>query len=80
MTRSVFRHVLHKITEHPDSEITYEAACIWCDWQATPSADSAEVDLACLTHTGASTHKSFRRTRTSLAIVTRADDGRPDAG
>lgn len=71
--RAVYRYVLHKITEHPDTDITYEAECLGCGWSAQPSEDSAAVDVECMSHTGRSGHKSFRRIRTSFALVVRAD-------
>ncbi|MGY4914633.1 DUF7848 domain-containing protein [Streptomyces sp. 900116325] len=69
--RAAYRYVLHRITEHPDTDITYEAECLWCHWAAEPSTDSASVDVECMSHTGRSGHKSFRRVRTSFAVVVR---------
>jgi hypothetical protein len=63
--------VLHRITEHPDTDITYEAEYLWCDRAAEPSTDSASVDVECMSHTGRSGHRSFRRVRTSFAVVVR---------
>lgn len=71
--RAAYRYVVHRITEHPDTDVTYEAECLWCDWQAKASTDSAAVDLGCMSHTGRSGHKSFRRLRTSFAIVVRVE-------
>ncbi|WP_327246145.1 DUF7848 domain-containing protein [Streptomyces sp. NBC_01320] len=34
--RAAYRYVLHRITEHPDTNVTYEAECLWCDWAAEP--------------------------------------------
>ena len=70
--RAAYRYVLQRITEHPDTDVTFEAECLWCVWKATPADDSAAVDLECLSHTGRSGHKSFRRLRTSFALVVRA--------
>ncbi|MGW0773685.1 DUF7848 domain-containing protein [Streptomyces sp. NPDC002835] len=46
---------------------------MWCEWRATPSEDSAAVDVECMSHTGRSGHTSFRRLRTSFALVVRAE-------
>ncbi|MCX4550073.1 hypothetical protein OG204_16275 [Streptomyces sp. NBC_01387] len=70
--RAAYRYVQHTITEHPDTDVTFEAECLWCEWKAKPSADPAAVDVECLSHTGRSAHKSFRRLRTSFALVVRA--------
>lgn len=70
--RAAWRYIQQRISEHPDTDITYEAECLWCDWQAMPSTDSAAVDVNCMSHTGRSGHRSFRRIRTSFAIVVRA--------
>jgi hypothetical protein len=71
--RAAYRHVLHRITQHPDTDVTYEAECLWCDWTAQPSTDTAAVDVECMSHTGRSGHKSFRRICTSFAVVVRAE-------
>ena len=60
-TRSVLRHVRHRITQHPDTDVTFEAECLWCEWKAMPSTDGAAVDVECMSHTGRSGHKGFRR-------------------
>ncbi|MFJ3186832.1 hypothetical protein ACIPMR_11705 [Streptomyces halstedii] len=65
--------MLHRIKEHPDTEVTYEAECLWCKWTAQPSTDSEAVDVECMSHTGRSGHKGFRRIRTSFAMVVRAE-------
>ncbi|MEU9318027.1 hypothetical protein [Streptomyces sp. NPDC048295] len=70
--RAAYRYVLHRITEHPDTDTTFEAECLWCSWVAAPSTDSASVDVECMGHTGLSGHKSFRRIRTSFAVVVRS--------
>ncbi|WP_443047074.1 DUF7848 domain-containing protein [Streptomyces sp. HB2AG] len=76
MARAVLRFVEHRITRHPDADVTFEAECLRCDWQATPSPDGAAVDLECMSHTGRSGHNGFRRICTSFALVTRVgDDG-----
>ncbi|WP_432191282.1 hypothetical protein [Streptomyces sp. bgisy027] len=61
----------HTITQHPDSDVTFEAECLRCDWTATPSADSAAVDVQCMSHTGLTGHGGFRRICTSFAMVVR---------
>ncbi len=71
--RGVLRYVLHRITEHPDTDVTYEAECLHCKWTAQPSTDGAAVDVDCMGHTGRSNHKGFRRVRTSFAMVVRAE-------
>lgn len=43
--RAAYRYVLHRITEHPDTDTTFEAECLWCSWAAAPSTDSASVDV-----------------------------------
>lgn len=73
MSRAVLRFVTHRISQHPDTDVTYEAECLWCDWQATPSTDGAAVDVECMSHTGRSDHKGFRRTCISFAMVVRAE-------
>ncbi|WP_443041501.1 DUF7848 domain-containing protein [Streptomyces sp. B21-083] len=47
--------------------------CPHCGWKATPTDDSAPVDVACMNHTGRSGHAGFRRVRTSFAMVVRAE-------
>ncbi len=73
MTRSVLRYVTHRITQHPDTGVTYEAECLRCGWKAGPSEGGADVDLECMRHTGRSGHQSFRRVCTSLALVVRSE-------
>ncbi|WP_455359348.1 DUF7848 domain-containing protein [Streptomyces sp. SYSU K21746] len=73
MIRAAYRYVLHRITDHPDTDTTYEVECLWCEWKATPSEDSAAVDVDCMSHTGHSGHKGFRRIRTSFALVVRVE-------
>ncbi|MGP3980096.1 DUF7848 domain-containing protein [Streptomyces sp. KR80] len=68
---SVYAFVEHTIKEHPDTDVTYEAECLWCDWAATPADDSEPVDMACMQHTGRTGHAGFRRLRTSFAMVIR---------
>ncbi|MFJ3800209.1 hypothetical protein ACIPSJ_28510 [Streptomyces sp. NPDC090088] len=71
--RTAMRYVMHRITEHPDTGVTFEAECLHCGGKSTPAGDSAPVDTACLSHTGRSGHAGFRRTRTSFAMVVRAE-------
>ncbi|MGW9598843.1 DUF7848 domain-containing protein [Streptomyces albidoflavus] len=71
MTRAVLRYVTHRITQHPDTDVTFEAECLWCSWQAPPSTDRAAVDVECMSHTGLSGHRGFRRVCTSFAFVLR---------
>lgn len=80
MTRAIVRHVPHTIKQHPDTPVTYEAACQRCGWLAVPSADDVIVDEQCLVHAGRSNHRAFRRAVTSLAFVVReGEDGNPPA-
>ncbi|WP_450373538.1 DUF7848 domain-containing protein [Streptomyces phaeolivaceus] len=67
------RYVMHRITEHPDADVTFEAKCLHCQWKATPSTESESVDVECMSHTGRSGHAGFRRIRTSFAMVVRAE-------
>ncbi|MFE7037919.1 hypothetical protein ACFU9X_00230 [Streptomyces atratus] len=62
--------MLHRITVHPDVDVTFEAECLWCDWAAEPSADSARVDVACLSYTGRSGHKAVAL----VAVIRRVDE------
>ncbi|MGV9896515.1 DUF7848 domain-containing protein [Streptomyces tendae] len=51
--------------------MTFEAECLHCKWTATPATDGAAIDLECMSHTGRSGHKGFRRLCTSFAMVVR---------
>lgn len=73
MARTVLRYVKHRITLHPDTEVTFDASCLTCDWQATASPDDEAVDVECMAHTGRTGHGGFRRTCTSFAMVVRAE-------
>ncbi|PPS67154.1 DUF7848 domain-containing protein [Streptomyces sp. 46] len=73
MTRSVLRYVKHRITQQPDTCMTFEAECMTCDWKAKPSTDGAGVDVQCMSHTGRTGHATVRRSCTSLALVERAE-------
>ncbi|WP_330246119.1 hypothetical protein OHA33_25550 [Streptomyces sp. NBC_00562] len=80
MTRAVLRYVEHRITQYPNTDVTFEAECLRCEWQATPSPDGAAVDVECMCHTGRCGHEGFRRICTSFAMVVRAGaDGRGGA-
>lgn len=72
MAGTVLRYVEHRITRHPDTDVTFEAECLRCGWVAEPSADGAAVDVECMSHTGLSGHGGFRRVCTSFAVVVRA--------
>ncbi|MFC8512530.1 hypothetical protein [Streptomyces sp. NPDC057257] len=72
-SRTVLRYVMHRITEHPETDLTFEAECLHCKWKAVPSDDSASVDVECMAHTGRSGHAGFRRIRTSFAMVVRTE-------
>ncbi|MFJ5301516.1 hypothetical protein [Streptomyces sp. NPDC088350] len=67
------RFVLNRITEHPDTDVTFAAECLHCGWKAIPADAPAAVDLKCMSHTGRSGHAGFRRVRTSFAMVVRAE-------
>ncbi|WP_308296055.1 hypothetical protein [Streptomyces sp. ISL-96] len=71
--KAAMRYVVHRITEHPDTDVSFGAECLHCKWKATPADDSAAVDVECMTHTGRSGHAAFRRIRTSFAMVVRAE-------
>lgn len=73
MTPSVMRFVTHRITQHPDTDVTFEAECLTyeCGWTATPSTEGGEVDVECMSHTGLTGHAGFRRLCTSFAFVVR---------
>jgi hypothetical protein len=70
---TVYVFVKHTIKEHPDTDVTYEAECLWCDWAATPADDAEPVDIACIQHTGRTGHAGFRRLLTSFAMVIRKE-------
>ncbi|WP_436840677.1 DUF7848 domain-containing protein [Streptomyces griseoloalbus] len=67
------RYVMHRITGHPDTDVTFEAECLHCKWKAAPSTESASVDVECMSYTGRSGHAGFRRIRNSFAMVVRAE-------
>ncbi|MGW3422113.1 DUF7848 domain-containing protein [Streptomyces phaeochromogenes] len=71
--RSVLRYVQHRITQRPNTEATFAAECLACEWRATPSADGAVVDVECMAHTGRTGHGGFRRGCTSFALVERIE-------
>ncbi|MGW3952966.1 DUF7848 domain-containing protein [Streptomyces sp. NPDC004752] len=74
MTRSMLRYVQHRIAKHPNTDVTFEAKCLRCDWAATPSTDDEVVDIECMRHTGLTPgHKDFRRSCTSFALVERVE-------
>ncbi|MGW1817097.1 DUF7848 domain-containing protein [Streptomyces sp. NPDC002125] len=82
MTCAVLRYVTHRITQHPDTDVTFEAECLSyaCGWTAQPSQDGAAVDVECMGHSARSGHRGFRRLCTSFAFVVRAGaDERPSA-
>nr|WP_257040388.1 hypothetical protein [Streptomyces sp. OK228] len=53
--------------------MTFEAECLKCEWQATPSTDGAAVDVECMGHAGREGHQGFRRICTSFALVERIE-------
>ena len=71
--RTAMRYVMHRITEHPDAGVNFEAECLHCGWKTASTDDSAPVDAECMNHTGRSGHAGFRRVRTSFAMVVRAE-------
>jgi hypothetical protein len=71
--RTVLRYVVHKITQHPGTDVTFEAECLRCDWAAQPADECAPVDVACMSHTGRTGHAGFRRVCTSFAMVVRTE-------
>ncbi|TKA13476.1 DUF7848 domain-containing protein [Actinacidiphila oryziradicis] len=73
MDRKTYRYVSHTITAHPNTDVTYEAECLRCNWTDVQGDDSAPVDIACMEHTGRTGHEGFRRICTSFALVTRSE-------
>ncbi|SCF94627.1 hypothetical protein [Streptomyces sp. Ncost-T10-10d] len=75
MSRTILRYVKHRITQHPDTDVTFEAECLAypCEWTANASPDGAAVDVECMSHTGRTGHTSFRRVCTSFALVVRTE-------
>lgn len=71
MTHTVLRYVEHRIVQHLGTDVTFEADCLRCDWQAPASEDGAAVDVECMSHTGRTGHQGFRRRCTSFAWVER---------
>ncbi|MER5365753.1 hypothetical protein [Streptomyces sp. NPDC002722] len=69
--RALIRSVAHRIVHHRDLGMTFKAACMACNWTASPSPDSAAVDIECLKHAGRSNHRGFHRTAASFAYVVR---------
>ncbi|WP_455908541.1 DUF7848 domain-containing protein [Streptomyces massasporeus] len=67
------RYVKHRITQQPDTDATFAAECMTCDWKATPSTEGARVDIECMSHTGRTGHATFRRLCTSFVLVERAE-------
>ncbi|AXE76565.1 hypothetical protein [Streptomyces atratus] len=69
--RTLIRSVTHRITQHPDADVTYEAECLSCKWATQPSTDLEAVDVECMSHAGRSNHRGFRRVVTGFAFVVR---------
>lgn len=72
--KEILRFVTHRITSHPEGEVTVSARCLHgeCDWVAEPSADVAKVDVECMAHTGRNvSHDTFARRYEDVALVTR---------
>ncbi|WP_436738555.1 DUF7848 domain-containing protein [Streptomyces sp. BBFR102] len=63
----------HRITQQPDTEVTFAAKCLMCAWAAEPASDGATVDVACMSHTDRTGHARFRRLCTPVALVERAE-------
>lgn len=70
---AVLRFVKHRITQHQDTDVTFEAECLACDRQADSSTDGVAVDIECMSHTGRTGHPGFRRLCASFALVERAE-------
>ncbi|MGW0468262.1 DUF7848 domain-containing protein [Streptomyces sp. NPDC003027] len=72
---TVLRFVTHRITRHPDAEVTASARCLHdeCGWEAHPRADVAGVDVDCMAHTGDTGHGIFARRYEDVAVVVRDD-------
>jgi hypothetical protein len=75
--RTILRAVTHRITSHPDTDVTFEAECLSCSWTATPSTDDKAVDVELMSHAGVSNHRGFRRIVTGFAFVVRAGEDEP---
>lgn len=73
--RATIRSVSHRITQHPDTDVTYEAECLACQWSAKPSTDVRAVDIECMRHAGRSNHRGYRRIVTGFAFVVRDGEG-----
>ncbi|MER6100287.1 hypothetical protein ABT154_31425 [Streptomyces sp. NPDC001728] len=71
--KSVMRFVTHRITRHPDSEVTVTARCLNpdCTWEVEPTADVAKADVDCMVHKGATGHGIFARRYEDVAVVVR---------
>ncbi|WP_069884098.1 DUF7848 domain-containing protein [Streptomyces luteocolor] len=72
MAHTVMRYEKHRITQQPNTDVTFEAKCLTCGWESSPSADGAAVDVECMSHTGRTQHARFKRLCTSVAFVERA--------
>lgn len=73
---TVLRYVQHRITSHPEGEVTVSAQCLAgdCDWTCLPIADVAAVDVACMAHTGRTGHPTFARRYEDVALVERVGE------
>ncbi|CAL9380559.1 hypothetical protein SUDANB120_01048 [Streptomyces sp. enrichment culture] len=73
---TVLRFVQHRITRHPQAEITASAQCLDpdCGWSALPTGDVASVDVECMAHTGRTRHTTFARQYEDVALVERIGD------
>ncbi|MEU2116159.1 hypothetical protein ABZ567_10980 [Streptomyces sp. NPDC016459] len=72
---TVMRFVTHRITRHPDSEVTATARCLNpdCTWEVAPTADVKQADVECMAHTGATGHGIFARKFEDVAVVVRTE-------
>lgn len=62
MTRSVLRYLKHRITQQPDTCMTFEAECMTCDCRAEPLTDGAGGGVECMSRTGRTGRASRPRT------------------
>lgn len=70
---TVMRFVTHRITRHPDAEVTVTAQCLKpdCGWSVASTSDVKQADIDCMAHTGATGHGIFARKYEDVAVVVR---------
>lgn len=71
------RFVNHRIFSLPRTPPVVSAKCRYedCTWEATESADVADVDRQCMSHTSLNPyHSMFSRSYEDIAIVQRVSE------